>query len=74
MDDTALELQQSPHNSLPAAEEYRQAKVIILQQAPQQSFPDNYKLPAARKLVLSDTLVTLAPEMMDNGRLWHLEG
>ncbi|KAL7849939.1 hypothetical protein SRHO_G00192880 [Serrasalmus rhombeus] len=82
MDVTACELQQNPSSSTPAAEEYRQAEVSILQRAQQQSFPDDYRLLSAGKPVLSGSrLITLAPEMDKStalirvgGRLRRLEG
>ena len=82
MDDTARKLQQNLSSSTPTAEEYRQAEVIILQRAQQQSFPDDYRLLSAGKPVLSGSrLLKLAPEMDKSmalirvgGRLRRLEG
>ncbi|KAG1926322.1 guanine nucleotide-binding protein G(I)/G(S)/G(O) subunit gamma-2 [Pimephales promelas] len=83
LDATAQEiLGQTPSNSLPNAEEYKQAEIVILQRAQQQSFPEDYKLLAAGKPVSPGSrLLTLAPELDKStdlirvgGRLRRLEG
>jgi len=57
-------LGQTTSSSLPNAEEHQQAEMIVLQQAQQQSFPEDYKLLAVGKLFLPGSrLLTLAPEL-----------
>ena len=83
LDATVQELQeQTSFSSLPAADQYRQAEMAILQQAQRQSFPQDYELLASDKPVTSRSrLLTLAPEMDKStkvirvgGRLRRLEG
>ncbi|XP_023806317.1 SH3 and multiple ankyrin repeat domains protein 2 isoform X1 [Oryzias latipes] len=72
----------SPSDSPPIAEEYHQAEKLVIQQAQQESFPEDYKLLAAGKSVSSSSrLLTLSPELDQSsglirvgGRLRRLEG
>lgn len=59
----------------PTAEDYRQAERVILQRAQLDSFPQEYSLLKAGKLVpRSSRLLTLSPEMDENGELIRVGG
>lgn len=66
---------QSSSDSTPDAKEYQQAETVVLLQAQQQSFPEDYKLLLDGKPISSKSrLLTLSPELDKSSGLIKVGG
>lgn len=75
LDATVQELHGAAKDSCPTAEGYRQAEMLLIKRAQQESFPDEfYLLSKGKPVQRSSRLLKLSPELDESGELIRVGG